>query len=75
MKYENLVVNSMKVIKETLLQKYTEEKPLLKSTELRRKLTENVGVALASFSDVMYLLFFSTEATDISYTLFRLWKC
>jgi len=46
------VINSAKVIKETALQKFSEEKPLLKSDDVVKSLKESMGNALSSFADV-----------------------
>lgn len=46
------MVNGAKLIKETLLQKYIGEKQLLKSEQVVKNLTENMGSAFAAFADV-----------------------
>jgi hypothetical protein len=45
-------MNSAKLIKETVLQKFLEEKQLLKSEDIVKSLRENMGNALSSFADV-----------------------
>lgn len=51
-KFETVIINACKVIKETLLQKYNEERPLLNSEEVKARMREGMGNALAAFSDV-----------------------
>lgn len=51
------MINSAKVIKEVLLQKFSDENMLLKSEDVKRNLQQNMGKALSSFSDVRFNTF------------------
>ena len=50
-----VVVNAAKLMKETLLQKYIGEKQLLKSEQVIKDLTENMGSAFSAFADVSFV--------------------
>ncbi|CAG7725259.1 unnamed protein product [Allacma fusca] len=65
-RYESVVMNSAKLIKETLLQKYIGEKQLLKSEEVTKSLIENMGNALAAFADALELLISQNRNTQSS---------
>jgi len=49
-------MNASKVIKETLLQKYNEERPLLNSEEVKNRMREGMGNALSAFADVRNII-------------------
>ncbi|ODM94952.1 Exocyst complex component 2, partial [Orchesella cincta] len=55
-KFETVIINACKVIKETLLQKYNEERPLLNSEEVKNRMREGMGNALSAFADSLELL-------------------
>ena len=52
--YETHVTTQAKLIRELLLQKYADERQLLKSEEVRAELSAQLGTALGAVSDVSH---------------------